>query len=115
MPTDVVDADQTEATADAVEEEFGPIDVWVNNAMTSLFSPVDEMDADEHRLVTEVTYLACVYGTQTALDRMRLGDEGTIVLVGSALAYRGPRPVEAFGMRALQVDVSLGTEGFLVT
>ena len=89
VPTDVSDADQVEAAADAVEEEFGPIDIWVNNAMTSVFSPAREMEADEYRRVTEVAYLGCVYGTQTALDRMLPRDEGTIIQVGSALAYRG--------------------------
>ncbi len=89
VPTDVTDADQVEAAADAVEEEFGPIDVWVNNAMTSVFSPVHEMEADEYERVTEVAYLGYVYGTLVALDRMRPRDEGTIVQVGSALAYRG--------------------------
>ncbi|WP_221621637.1 SDR family oxidoreductase [Halocatena pleomorpha] len=89
IPTDVADADQVEAAADAIEEEFGAIDIWVNNAMTSVFSPAWEMEADEYRHVTEVTYLGCVYGTQTALDRMLPRDEGTIIQVGSALAYRG--------------------------
>lgn len=89
VPTDVTDADQVEAAADAVEAEFGPIDTWVNNAMTSVFSPAREMEAEEYQRVTEVTYLGCVYGTQTALDRMLPRDEGTIIQVGSALAYRG--------------------------
>ena len=89
VQTDVTDPEQIEAAADAVEEEFGPIDVWVNNAMTSVFSPATEMEADEYRQVTEVTYLGFVYGTQTALDRMLPRDEGTIVQVGSALAFRG--------------------------
>jgi NAD(P)-dependent dehydrogenase (short-subunit alcohol dehydrogenase family) len=89
VPTDVADAEKVEAAADAVEKEFGPIDIWVNNAMASVFSPAREMEADEYQRVTEVTYLGCVYGTQTALDRMLPRDEGTIVQVGSALAYRG--------------------------
>ena len=89
VPTDVTDAEQVDAAADTVEEEFGPIDVWVNDAMTSVFSPAREMEADEYRRVTEVTYLGCVYGTQAALDRMLPREEGTIVQVGSALAYRG--------------------------
>lgn len=89
VPTDVADAEQVEAAADAVEAEFGPIDVWVNDAMTSVFSPAKEMEADEYRRVTEVTYLGCVYGTKAALDRMLPRDEGTIIQVGSALAYRG--------------------------
>ncbi|WP_265109102.1 SDR family oxidoreductase [Halosolutus halophilus] len=89
VPTDVADPDAIEAAAEAVEETFGPIDVWVNNAMVSVLSPSAEMTADEYRRVTEVTYLGYVYGTQAALDRMRPRDEGTIVQVGSALAYRG--------------------------
>jgi NAD(P)-dependent dehydrogenase (short-subunit alcohol dehydrogenase family) len=89
VPTDVADAEEVEAAADAVEAEFGPIDVWVNNAMTSVFSPVDEMEADEYERVTDVTYLGCVNGTLAALDRMRPRDEGVIIQVGSALAYRG--------------------------
>jgi len=86
VPTDVADAEQIEDAADAVEDEFGRIDVWVNAAMTSVFSPATEMDHEEYRRVTEVTYLGFVYGTEVALDRM---DEGVIVQVGSALAYRG--------------------------
>ena len=89
VPTDVADPEQVEAAADAVEEEFGPIDVWVNDAMVSVFSEAKEMELDEYRRVTEVTYLGCVYGTRVALGRMRRRDEGTIVQVGSALAYRG--------------------------
>lgn len=89
VPTDVADPEQVEEAAETVEEEFGPVDVWVNVAMTGVFAPVSEMDPEEYRRVTEVTYLGYVYGTQTALDRMRSRDEGTIVQVGSALAYRG--------------------------
>ncbi|WP_408959561.1 SDR family oxidoreductase [Natrinema sp. 74] len=89
VPTDVADPDEVEAAAETVEEAFGPIDVWVNDAMVSVFSPAAEMTADDYRRVTEVTYLGYVYGTQAALERMRPRDEGTIVQVGSALAYRG--------------------------
>jgi NAD(P)-dependent dehydrogenase (short-subunit alcohol dehydrogenase family) len=89
LPADVAEADQVEAAATAVEAQFGPIDIWVNNAMTSVFSPVKQMTADEFRRVTEVTYLGYVYGTQSALRRMLPRDRGTIVQVGSALAYRG--------------------------
>jgi NAD(P)-dependent dehydrogenase (short-subunit alcohol dehydrogenase family) len=88
-PTDVADPDQVEAAAAAVEKEFGPIDIWVNNAMTSVFSPVKEMKPEEYRRVTEVTYLGQVYGTLAALKRMLPRDRGAIILVGSALAYRG--------------------------
>jgi NAD(P)-dependent dehydrogenase (short-subunit alcohol dehydrogenase family) len=86
--TDVADATQVERAADAVEHEFGPIDIWVNNAMTSVFSPIQELEAEEVRRVTDVTYLGTVYGTMAALKRMRPRDRGTIVQVGSALAYR---------------------------
>ncbi len=88
-PTEVSDPDQVEAAARAVEEEFGPIDIWVNDAMVSVFSPLKEMTPDEFRRVTEVTYLGYVYGTMSALRRMLQRDRGTIVQVGSALAYRG--------------------------
>ena len=86
---DVADADQIEAAAAAIEQSLGPIDVWVNDAMTSVFSPIKEMTAEEFRRVTEVTYLGFVYGTLSALKRMSLRDRGVIVQVGSALAYRG--------------------------
>lgn len=88
LPTDVADADAVEAAAARVEEEFGPIDIWVNNAMASVFSPVKQMKAEEYKRVTEVTYLGVVYGTLSALKRMLPRDRGTIVQVGSALAYR---------------------------
>ena len=89
IPTDVSDADAVEAAADKVEKEWGPIDIWVNDAMCSVFSPVKEMKAEEFRRVTEVTYLGTVYGTLAALRRMLPRDHGSIVQVGSALAYRG--------------------------
>ena len=88
-PADVADAAQVEAAAAAVEEQLGPIDIWVNNAMASVFSPIKEMTAAEFKRVTEVTYLGYVYGTLAALKRMLPRDCGTIVQVGSALAYRG--------------------------
>jgi NAD(P)-dependent dehydrogenase (short-subunit alcohol dehydrogenase family) len=88
-PADVADATQVEATAAAVEEQLGPIDIWINNAMVSVFSPVKEMSPQEFRRVTEVTYLGYVYGTLAALQRMLPRDRGVIVQVGSALAYRG--------------------------
>jgi NAD(P)-dependent dehydrogenase (short-subunit alcohol dehydrogenase family) len=87
-PTDVADPDQVENAAAAVERAFGPIDVWVNNAMVSVFSPVLEMTSEEYRRVTEVTYLGVVHGTLAALRRMKPRDRGVIVQVGSALAYR---------------------------
>jgi NAD(P)-dependent dehydrogenase (short-subunit alcohol dehydrogenase family) len=89
LPVDVSDAQAVEAAAGEVEERFGPIDVWVNNAMVSVFSPVKEMTAEEFRRVTEVTYLGTVYGTLAALKRMLPRNQGSIVQVGSALAYRG--------------------------
>jgi short-subunit dehydrogenase len=89
IPLDVADAEAVEAAARETEQSLGPIDVWVNNAMVSVFSPVVEMTAAEFRRVTEVTYLGAVHGTLAALRRMRRRDRGSIVLVGSALAYRG--------------------------
>lgn len=85
---DVADADAVERAAQRVEETFGAIDVWVNNATTSVFSPIKAMKSEEFKRVTEVTYLGVVYGTQAALRRMLPRDRGTIVQVGSALAYR---------------------------
>jgi NAD(P)-dependent dehydrogenase (short-subunit alcohol dehydrogenase family) len=89
LPTDVADADAVEAAAARVEQELGPIDVWVNVAMTSVFSPVREMQPAEFKRVTEVNYLGYVYGTLAALKRMLPRDRGRIIQVGSALAYRG--------------------------
>jgi short-subunit dehydrogenase len=88
LPTDVADAAAVESAASQVEEVFGPIDIWINNAMTSVFSPVKWLRAEEVRRVTEVTYLGSVYGTLSALRRMLPRNRGTIVQVGSALAYR---------------------------
>jgi NADP-dependent 3-hydroxy acid dehydrogenase YdfG len=88
IPTDVADAAAVETAAAMVEEKFGPIDIWVNNAMTSVFSPVKEMKPEEFKRVTEVTYLGVVHGTLSALKRMLPRNRGTIVQVGSALAYR---------------------------
>ncbi|MDQ2804928.1 MAG: SDR family oxidoreductase [Pseudomonadota bacterium] len=88
VPTDVADADAVEAAAERIEQELGPIDVWVNDAMATVFSPVHETDAKEFRRATEVTYLGTVHGTMAALKRMRRRKSGTIINVGSALAYR---------------------------
>ena len=88
LPLDVADAQAIENAAQRVETELGPIDIWVNDAMTSVFSPVEEMTPDEFKRATEVTYLGFVYGTLSALKRMRARNRGTIVQVGSALAYR---------------------------
>jgi len=89
VPTDVADASAVDNAADAVERALGPIDVWVNNAMVSVFAPVTRIEPEEFRRVTEVTYLGTVYGTLAALRRMLPRDRGVIVQVGSALAYRG--------------------------
>lgn len=89
VQTDVADADQVEAAAAKVEQTFGPIDIWVNVAMASVFSPAKEMKPEEYKRVTEVTYLGQVYGTLAALKRMLPRDAGRIINVGSALAYRG--------------------------
>jgi NAD(P)-dependent dehydrogenase (short-subunit alcohol dehydrogenase family) len=88
LPCDVSDADQVELAAAQVEDVFGPIQVWVNNAMTSLFSPFKDMTSDEFRRVTEVTYLGVVYGTSAALSRMIPRNRGTVIQVGSALSDR---------------------------
>jgi NAD(P)-dependent dehydrogenase (short-subunit alcohol dehydrogenase family) len=89
LPTDVADAEAVEAAAGAVEATLGPIEVWVNDAFTSVFAPFEEISPAEFRRVTEVTYLGYVYATRAALARMKPRDQGVIVQVGSALAYRG--------------------------
>lgn len=89
LPADVADADALEAAASRVETELGPIDIWINNAMTSVFAPIKDMEAEEYRRVTEVTYLGQVYGALSAFRRMRARNKGSIIFVGSALAYRG--------------------------
>lgn len=89
LPTDVADPDAVEAAADAVERALGPIDVWINNAMTTVFSYLDDIEPAELRRATEVTYLGSVWGTRAAMLRMLPRDRGTIVQVGSAMAHRG--------------------------
>jgi NAD(P)-dependent dehydrogenase (short-subunit alcohol dehydrogenase family) len=89
VPADVADHDQVEAAAERIEAELGPIDVWINNAMATILAPLSKISPDEFRRSTEVTYLGSVWGTMAALQRMRPRDHGTIVQVGSALAYRG--------------------------
>jgi NAD(P)-dependent dehydrogenase (short-subunit alcohol dehydrogenase family) len=91
---DVADPDDVDAAALEIERDLGAIDVWINNAMTTVFARVADLAADEIRRVTEVTYLGVVWGTRAALARMRPRDRGTIVQVGSALAYR-PIPLQA--------------------
>jgi len=88
LPLDVSDASAVDAAADRVVERWGQIDIWVNDAMVSVFSPIREMRADEFRRVTEVNYLGYVYGTLAALRHMRPRDRGVIIQIGSALAYR---------------------------
>lgn len=88
IATDVADAEAVEAAAERVESELGPIDVWVNVAMATVFAPVSAVTAEEVRRGTAVTYLGQVHGMMSALRRMRTRDRGTIVNVGSALAYR---------------------------
>jgi len=88
ISTDVAHSQDVEAAAEAVEKKFGPIDIWVNNAMTTVFSPLKEITPEEFKRATEVTYLGTVYGTMAALKRMYTRNRGCIVQVGSALAYR---------------------------
>ena len=88
IPTDVAVAAQVEAAAERIEAEFGAIDVWINCAMATIFSPLIDLSPEEFRRATEVTYLGAVYGTMAAYQRMRARNRGTIVQVGSALAYR---------------------------
>ena len=88
IPLDVSDADAVEAAAERIEQELGPIDIWINDAMATIFAPVHQISPAEFRRSTEVTYLGTVYGTMAALKRMRARNRGTIVQVGSALAYR---------------------------
>jgi short-subunit dehydrogenase len=89
VPTDVADHEQVEAAADRVERELGTIDVWVNDAMSTVFAKFTDVTPAEYKRATEVTYLGTVYGTMTALKRMVPRDRGKIVQVGSALSYRG--------------------------
>jgi len=88
LPCDVASSGEVEGAAAHAEAELGPPDVWVNDAMTTVFAPFHEITADEFRRATEVTYLGVVHGTMSALKRMRERDRGTIVQVGSALSYR---------------------------
>ena len=89
LPCDVSDADAVEQAADAIERELGPIDIWVNNAMVGVFDEFLDVGPEDFRRVTDVTYLGAVNGTRSALRRMTARDRGTIVQVGSALAFRG--------------------------
>jgi NAD(P)-dependent dehydrogenase (short-subunit alcohol dehydrogenase family) len=89
VPTDVADPEAVEAAAERVERELGPIDVWVSDAMTTVFAFFDEIEPEEFRRATDVTYHGAVWSTRSALRRMMPRDRGTIVLVGSAMAYQG--------------------------
>lgn len=88
IPTDVADASQVEAAAARVEREWGPIKVWINNAMATVYCELASTMPEDFRRATEVTYLGAVWGTQSALKRMQARNSGTIVQVGSALCYR---------------------------
>src|ERR1700735_734018 len=88
IPADVADADAVDAAAERVEQELGPIDIWVNVAMATVFAPVHKLTAAEFQRGTAVTYLGQVHGTMAALKYMRPRNKGSIVSVGSALAYR---------------------------
>src|SRR5690606_33779860 len=88
LPVDVAVAEEVEAAASRVEEELGPIDVWVNNAMTTVFGRFLEVEPEEFHRVTDVTYHGYMHGTRAALARMKPRDRGVIIQVGSALAYR---------------------------
>ncbi len=89
LPADVAHAEEIEVAAETVEKELGPIDVWINCAMVTIYSPIAELSAAEVRRVTEVGYLGYVHGTLAALERMRRRDRGKIVQVSSSLAFRG--------------------------
>jgi NAD(P)-dependent dehydrogenase (short-subunit alcohol dehydrogenase family) len=89
VPADVAEAGEVDDAASTVEAELGEIDVWVNNAMATVFAPFSAIESDEFERATRVTYLGAVWGTRAALRRMRPRDRGAIVQVGSALAYRG--------------------------
>jgi len=88
IPTDVADYDQIEAAAERVERAWGPVDIWINNAMVTVFSPFIDITPQDYRRVTDVTYLGYVWGTLAALKRMKPRGRGTIIQVGSALSYR---------------------------
>ena len=107
LPLDVADFGAVEKAADETEEKLGPIDVWVNNAMVTVFATVGVTSPEEFRRVTEVNYLGSVWGTMAALRRMRPRNRGTIVQVGSALAYRG------IPLQAAYCGAKHGLQGFL--
>ena len=106
VPTDVADHEQVEAAAQKVEEHFGDVDVWVNDAMATVFARFLDTEPEEFKRATEVTYLGAVYGTMAALKRMTARDRGKIVQVGSALAYR------AIPLQAAYCGAKFGIRGF---
>jgi short-subunit dehydrogenase len=106
VPTDVADHHQVEAAAQKVEDRFGPLDVWVNDAMATVFASFLDTDPEEFKRATEVTYLGTVYGTMAALKRMTARDRGKIVQVGSALSYR------AIPLQAAYCGAKFGIRGF---
>lgn len=106
VPTDVSNAEAVDQAAQQIEDTWGPVDIWVNNAMSSVLSPLKEVTPEEFQRVTEVTYLGQVYGTMAALRRMLPRDHGTILLVGSALAYRG------IPLQAAYCGAKHGIQGF---
>ena len=106
LPLDIADPEAVEQAVDRIEAELGPIDVWVNNAMATIFAPVSQITPAEFRRATEVTYLGAVWGTMAALQRMRPRDHGVIVQVGSALAYR------AIPLQAPYCGAKHGLRGF---
>jgi NAD(P)-dependent dehydrogenase (short-subunit alcohol dehydrogenase family) len=91
LPTDVADDSQVEAAASSVEDALGPVDVWVNDAMVTVYAEFLDIEPGEYRRATEVTYLGMVWGTRAALKRMVPRDRGSIVQVCSAMSYRGIR------------------------
>jgi short-subunit dehydrogenase len=106
LPADVADHDEMDAAAQAVERRAGPIEVWVNAAMATVFAPLAETAPDEFRRSTEVTYLGTVHGTMAALRRMVPRDRGVVVQVGSALAYR------AIPLQAAYCGAKFAVRGF---
>ncbi|MGH7910932.1 MAG: SDR family oxidoreductase, partial [Candidatus Dormibacteraceae bacterium] len=109
IPTDVSDPQQVEAAAEQAESKLGPIDVWVNDAMATVFGEFLDISPEEFRRATEVTYLGAVYGTMSALHRMVPRNQGTVVQVGSALAYR------AIPLQAAYCGAKFGIRGFTDT
>ena len=106
VPTDVAQAGEVEAAAEAVEARFGPIDTWVNDAMATVFARFVDTSPEEFKRATEVTYLGTVYGTMAALGRMTARDRGTIIQVGSALSYR------SIPLQAAYCGAKFGIRGF---